>query len=68
MNHPALNRDDILAMARQIGLSLPSSYEDELVSAYGHVHAMLARLPRARARGDEPAHSFHPNSFLPTKE
>ena len=59
------SRDDILAMARFAGLDLPSEYEDELVSAYGHVRALCARLPQGRPRGDEPAHTFDPSRFLP---
>lgn len=68
MNPTQPTRDDLLARARQIGLSLPAAYEDELVSAYAHVHAMLMRLPRTRPRGDEPAHSFPAAAFLPVKE
>jgi hypothetical protein len=65
MTEPTSSRDEILALACQAGLDLPVAYADELVSAYGHVCAMLARIPKTRARGDEPGHSFNPLAFLP---
>ena len=68
MSEPPPTRDDILAMARQIGLILPAAYAEELVSAYGHVHTMLERIPRTRARGDEPGHAFNPLAFRPAGE
>ncbi len=68
MSTPPWTRDEILAMARQIGLVLPAAYADELVDAHGHVQAMVARIQRERARGDEPGHIFNPLAFLPAQE
>ncbi len=65
MPQAALSRDEILLLARQAGLDLPDAYVDELVDAYGFVAAMVGRLPRNRARADEPAHVFQPITFLP---
>ena len=61
------SRDEILAMARAAGLTLPPAYADELVSAYGLVREMAARLPTGRPRRDEPAHAFVADKFLPVK-
>jgi hypothetical protein len=57
--------DEIFLLARHAGLDLEQKYLEELVSAYGYVRAMVDRLPKARPRGDEPAHSFVPTRFLP---
>ena len=57
------DRDAILLAARLAGLHLPAPYPDELVDAYAHIRALVARLPTPRARGDEPAHVFDPAKF-----
>lgn len=62
------SQDEIVRLARQAGLDLPQAYLDELVEAYGHVRAMIARLPAGRPHGDEPAHTFVPQKFRPAKE
>jgi hypothetical protein len=59
--------DDILRLARLAGLDLPEAYHAELIEAYGHVRAMVRRLPGGRPHGDEPAHVFVPTVFLPRK-
>ncbi len=59
------DRDAILAAARLAGLTLPPSYEAELVEAYGHVRRLVADLPGPRERADEPAHIFDPARFRP---
>mgnify|MGYP001074148465 CR=1 FL=1 len=59
--------DDILRLARLAGLDLPEAYRAELIEAYGHVRAMVGRLPGGRPHGDEPAHVFVPSAFLPKK-
>jgi hypothetical protein len=60
-----VTRDEILLLARHAGLDLPAAYQDELVEVFGHVRAMVARLPAPRARQDEPAHVFVAKAFLP---
>ncbi len=65
MTETTPSRDEIILLARQAGLTLPPAYLDELVDAYGHVQAMVARLPGSRPRADEPAHAFRPAAFLP---
>lgn len=59
---------DIAALARHIGLALPDAYLKELVSAYTSVRTLIAAMPTARPRGDEPAHIFDPRTFQPAKE
>jgi len=59
--------DEIAALARHAGLDLQPTYLAELASAYGYVRAMIDRLPKSRPRGDEPAHSFVPERFLPER-
>lgn len=56
-------REAVLVLARQAGLNLPEPYLEELVSAYGHLRVMLARLDRDRPRGEEPAHVFPARAF-----
>jgi len=53
---PQSSREDIERMARQAGLDLPPALMDELCASYPAFEAMVRRLPRRRARFDEPAH------------
>ncbi|MDI1284759.1 MAG: hypothetical protein PSV46_10200 [Reyranella sp.] len=62
------SQDEIVHLARQAGLDLPPAYLQELVEAYRHVRAMVGRIPTGRPHGDEPAHIFVPEKFLPAKE
>ena len=50
-------REEIRAMARRAGLDLPEKLMEELCDAYPAFEAMVRRLPRARPRSDEPAHT-----------
>jgi hypothetical protein len=59
------SREEIVLLAKHAGLDLPPAYFDELVAAYANVRRMVARIPRSRPRGDEPAHVFSPIKFLP---
>lgn len=68
MSDAVPGREEILVMAKYAGLELPPAFQDELVDAYANVRRMVARLPRARHHGDEPAHSFDPRAFLPAQE
>ena len=54
---PPSTREDIRNMARAAGLNLPDKLMEELCDAYPAFEAMVRRLPRARARFDEPAHT-----------
>jgi hypothetical protein len=56
--------DEIAMLARHAGLELEPQYLAELAAAYGYVRAMVDRLPKARPRGDEPAHSFVPTRLV----
>ncbi len=58
-------REEILLMARIAGLDLPPVFHDELIEAHAKLQSILARLPRDRDRGDEPAHVFVPERFMP---
>jgi hypothetical protein len=65
MAEAVFGRDEILLLAKHAGLDLPEAYQDELVEVFGHVRAMVARLPAPRPRADEPAHVFVASKFLP---
>ena len=67
MTVPMPDREQILMLAAQAGLTLPPAYEDELIAAYANVRRMIDRLPSNRPRGDEPAHVFVPAKFLPVE-
>ena len=56
-NLPPSSRDEIRRMARAAGLDLPEKLMEELCDAYPAFEAMVRRLPRARPRFDEPAHT-----------
>lgn len=53
---PPSTAEDIRRMARSAGLDLPEALMQELVTSFPAFEAMVRRLPRARAWGDEPAH------------
>jgi hypothetical protein len=53
---PPSSREDIERMAKQAGLDLPPQLMEELCVSYPAFEAMVRRLPRMRARFDEPAH------------
>lgn len=53
---PPSTREEIERMAKQAGLSLDATLMDELCTSYPAFEAMVRRLPRMRARFDEPAH------------
>ena len=59
------SQDEIVLLARQAGLDLPAEYLPDLIEAYGHVRRMIDRIPSGRPRGDEPAHIFAPEKFMP---
>jgi hypothetical protein len=54
---PASSREEIRKMAHAAGLDLPEKLMEELCDAYPAFEAMVRRVPRARARFDEPAHT-----------
>ena len=62
------SQDEIVLLARQAGLDLPTEYLSELLEAYANVRRMIDRIPTGRPRGDEPAHVFVPGKFLPMGE
>ena len=63
MDAQQLGREEILSIARLAELHLPTSYEDELVEAYGHIRRLVTFLPQPRSHNDEPAHIFDPARF-----
>jgi len=63
MSETEPSREEIAVLARHAGLALPPAYLAELADAYVHVRRMIARLPRSRPHGDEPAHVFDPLRF-----
>jgi len=65
-DRPNATPDEIAVLVRLAGLTLTEPQFDELLDAYTHVEAMLARLRRPRAFADEPAHVFRPERFIPT--
>jgi hypothetical protein len=65
MSEHTPDRDEVIILAKHAGLGLPPAYLDELVDAYANVRRIVARIPWARPRSDEPAHVFDPMKFMP---
>jgi hypothetical protein len=65
---PPSSREDIRKMARAAGLDLPEQLMEELCDAYPAFEAMVRRLPRARPRFDEPAHTVDVARLASAKE
>jgi hypothetical protein len=57
---PPATPDEIRKMAAAAGLTLPEALLQQLIEAWPIFEAMVRRLPRGRARMDEPAHSYSP--------
>jgi len=61
----APTREEVALLARHAGMNLPEAYFAQLVAAYRNVRELIDMLPHNRPRGDEPAHVFVPEKFLP---
>jgi hypothetical protein len=68
MSPRSLTSEEIIALARASGLDMKPEYMEELVIAHHKIHKMIERMPRGRARGDEPAHAFSPDRMMPSDE
>jgi hypothetical protein len=56
--------EELRVLAAKAGLEgLPAEYRAELLSAYRHLEAMIARIRQDRPHGDEPAHVFNAATF-----
>ena len=55
---PPATREEIAQMAKRAGLDLSPQHFDALCDAWAKVATLAARIPRARPRADEPAHTF----------
>ena len=64
---PKAAPEEVAVLARMAGLDLAPDHLADLVDAYGHLEAMLSRLPRDWAYAEEPAHVFDPRRFMPQK-
>ena len=57
---PPSTPDEVRAMARKAGLDLPDELMAQFIAAWPAYEAMVRRIPRRRAYGEEPAHNFRP--------
>jgi predicted metal-dependent peptidase len=57
---PASTPEEIRAMVKKAGLDLPEELLQQFIAAWPAYEAMIRRIPRRRAYGEEPAHSFRP--------
>jgi hypothetical protein len=57
---PPATPGEIRAMALRAGLALPEDLLQQFIAAWPAYEAMVRRIPRSRAYGEEPAHIFHP--------
>jgi hypothetical protein len=57
---PPSNSDEIRAMVKQAGIELPEELMQQFIMAWPAYEAMVRRIPRRRAYGEEPAHTYRP--------
>jgi hypothetical protein len=55
---PPSTPEEIRAMVRNAGLDLPEELMQQFIAAWPPYEAMVRRIPRRRAYGEEPAHTF----------
>ena len=61
---PPASKAELRAMLARAGLELPEDLFEEFCEAWPAFEAMVRRLPRARDRMDEPAHSYAPDRIV----
>lgn len=62
---PPSTPDEIRALLRNAGVELPEELLQQFLAAWPNYEAMIRRIPRARAYGEEPAHVFRPGRVPP---
>jgi hypothetical protein len=62
---PPATPEQILVMLQQAGFVLSEPYLSEVISAYGYVQRLVARIHRGYRFDEEPAHVFRPRNFEP---
>ncbi|MFC4275834.1 hypothetical protein [Achromobacter aloeverae] len=55
--------EQILILLQQAEFVLPEPYLSEIISAYGYVRRLVARIHRGYRFDEEPAHVFNPLAF-----
>ncbi|MGE5272145.1 MAG: hypothetical protein ACM3JG_21015 [Thiohalocapsa sp.] len=61
---PPAGPDEIRAMLKAAGIDLPEDLLAQFVAAWPAYEAMVRRIPRRRAYGEEPAHVFRPERLM----
>ena len=64
-NLPLSTPDEVRALLRNAGVELPEELLRQFLAAWPNYEAMIRRIPRARAYGEEPAHVFRPARMPP---
>jgi hypothetical protein len=57
---PPSTPEEVRAMTKRAGLDLPEELMRQFIEAWPNYEAMVRRIPRSRAYGEEPAHIFRP--------
>ena len=57
---PPSSPEEIRAMVKQAGIELPDELMQQFIMAWPAYEAMVRRIPRRRAYGEEPAHTYQP--------
>ena len=57
---PPSTPDEIRAMLAKTGVTLPEDLLQQFIAAWPAYEAMVRRIPRQRAYGEEPAHIYQP--------
>ncbi len=57
---PPSSPAEIRAMVKQAGIELPDELMQQFITAWPAYEAMVRRIPRRRAYGEEPAHTYRP--------
>jgi hypothetical protein len=58
---PPSTPEEIRALIKRAGLDLPEELMQQFIAIWPDYEAMVRRIPRSWAYGDEPAHCFRPD-------
>ena len=61
---PPSTPEEIRAMVKKAGIELPDELMQQFIAAWPNYEAMVRRIPRRRAYGEEPAHTYRPGRVV----
>ena len=61
---PPSRPEEIRALVKKTGIELSEELMQQFIAAWPAYEAMVRRIPRRRAYGEEPAHTYRPGRVV----